>query len=189
MAHADPSPAIEPTRAAAGTIRDAFRELHGQRLHGFALLLTLGDRALAARLTARAFADAEDRIAQLRHPERAAAWLRARVLDAMPRRHEPPSPADERAALDPLGVDAAVADGLGTLGTRERAALIAADVERLAVLDVETVTGRRGARLERLLARARRRYMAAYAAAPIAPTAQEGLLVRRIRAVAMRTMA
>ena len=35
-------------RRTADLIRAAFRDLHGARLHGFALLVTLGDRANAA---------------------------------------------------------------------------------------------------------------------------------------------
>jgi DNA-directed RNA polymerase specialized sigma24 family protein len=171
------------------TMRDAFRQLHGRRLHGFALLMTLGDRALAARLAGEAMAEASEHAAELRHPERAAAWLRARVVRSIPRRHEPPSPAEERAALDPLGVDAAVTDGLAALGTRERAALIAADLERLDWRDVETVTSLRGARLERTLTRARRRYLGASVVTPVGGGLADGPLVRRIRAVAARTMA
>lgn len=169
--------------------REAFRELHGRRLHGFALLLTLGDRTLSARLTAEALAAAAGRTAELRHPERAAAWLRAQVVRAMPRRHATPVPADERAALDPLGVDVAVATALAALKLSERAAIIAADVERLDLRDVETVAGRHGAALERLLQSARRRYVDAYASDPTAADPDAGgLLVRRIRAVAARTM-
>ena len=162
-----------PTDAPAAEIAQAFRDVHGRRLHGFALLLTLGDRALAARLVADALATAATRTGELRHPERAAAWLRARVLRGMPHRRHVRSPAEERAALD----------------ARERAALIAADVELLDPRDVETIAGRHGERLERLLVRARRRYLA-YAPAPIGVDADaDGTLVRRIRAVAARTMA
>lgn len=168
---------------------EAFRALHGRRLHGFALLLTLGDRRLAARLTDDALTSADVRVAGLRHPERAAAWLRARVLRRMPRRTPPPSPTEERAALEPLGAEAATVDGLAAVGTRERAALIAADVERLDLRDVETIVARRGDALERLLVRARRRYAGAYAAVPIGASGHEqGPLVRRVRSVAERTM-
>lgn len=170
-------------------VRDAFRELHGRRLHGFALLLTLGDRSLAARLTADALGSGMNEANGLRHPERAAAWLRARLLDGMPRRHRRPSPAEERAGLDPLGVDRAVVDGLAAIGPRERAALVAIDVERLDERDAATIVGRHGAALERLLTRARARYLDACASVP-APSARgpRGSTVRRIRAVAARTM-
>jgi len=190
MAHAGTASA-RAQDPAAPELADALREVHGRRLHGFALLLTLGDRALAARLAADALAAAEARAGELRHPERAAAWLRARVLRGMPRRHRLPSPAEERAALEPLDIDPAAVDGLAVLAPRERAALIASDVERLDALDVETVAGRRGAHLERLLVRARRRYLSAAAATPLGAdaAASAGPLVRRIRAVAERTMA
>jgi DNA-directed RNA polymerase specialized sigma24 family protein len=145
----------------------AFRDLHGTRLHGFALLLTLGDRATAARLSERALGAARGRLAELRHPERAAAWLRARVLRDTPRalgRRPGPAP-DREAALAELGVDQAVLAGLQRLGTRERAAVIASTVERLDARDVATVVGRDGPRLDRLLRSARSRYLAVHAAA------------------------
>jgi hypothetical protein len=189
MAHATRSSATDPGAPAREAIRGAFREVHGRRLHGFALLMTLGDRALAARLASGALADATEHETELRHPERAAAWLRSRVVASMPRRRRSPSPAKKRAALDPLGVDAAVTVGLAALGTRDRAALIAADLERLDGRDVETIARLRGAQLERTLTRARRRYMAAYVASPLATATTDGLLVRRIRAVATRTIA
>lgn len=189
MTQASPVTAIRDASAPEATIREAFRELHGRRLHGFALALTLGDRRLAARLTADALAAGALRAAELRHPERAAAWLRGQLLRSMPRRHHGASPAEERAALEPLGAGPAVADGLAAVGTRERAALIAADIERLDPRDVETIVARRGAALERLLVGARRRYLNAHAAVPIVPDAGGGgPLVRRIRAVAARTM-
>lgn len=190
MADDSATSATSGAAAPPAMVRAAFRELHGRRLHGFSLLLTLGDRALAARLTAEALAAGAARTGELRHPERAAAWLRVRVVGAMPRRHHAPSPDEERAALDPLGADPALVDGLADLGVRQRAALITADIERLEPLDVETVVGRQGAKLERLLARARGRYMIAYAAVPLASDRdpEAGLLVRRIRTVAARTL-
>ena len=71
-------------------MRDAFRELHGSRLHGFAQLLVLGDRHAAAKLASDALADGAARVDELRHPERAAAWLRRRVVErARVRRGDP----------------------------------------------------------------------------------------------------
>src|ERR1041384_1046480 len=82
-------PRIQPDRSAArevalsgpvrlrpsdeeGMLRAAFREAHGARLHGFALVVTLGDEQLAATLAVDAL-DAGVRHADaLRHPERAA---------------------------------------------------------------------------------------------------------------------
>lgn len=186
------TPRSIPARGDAASreaVRAAFNELHGPRLHGFALLLSLGDRPLAAGLTAQALASAAAHIDELRHPERAAAWLRGRVLRSSPRRHREPSPAEERAALEPLDVDPAVIDGLAALGARARAALVAADVERLDRRDVAAIVGRSGAALENLLRRARHTYLGAWAAAPTPVDGTPGPLVRRIQRLAARTMA
>lgn len=189
MAHPRSSSATRSAPLSPEPLADAFHDLHGRRLHGFSLLLTLGDRALAARLTADALAEGAARAAELRHPERAAAWLRRRVVRDVPRRRRAPSPAEERGAFEEMDVDPAVIDGLAALSVSERAALIAADVERLDPRDVETVAGRGGAAGERLLVRARRRYVDGYASVPIAAEpGEDGLLVRRIHAVAARAM-
>lgn len=143
-------------------VRAAFHELHGRSLHGFALLLTLGDLSRAARLAGEALTDGMARIDDLRHPERAAAWLRARVVKATARRgaKAQPSPVLMRG----LGVDAAVAAGLAALDVPERAALIAALIEHLDQRDVAVIVRRDGARLRHLLVDARRRYLAGYLA-------------------------
>jgi DNA-directed RNA polymerase specialized sigma24 family protein len=111
------------------------------------------------------------------------------VLSGLPRRVREPSPADERVALEPLDVDRAVIDGLAALSVRERAALVASDVERLDARDVADLVGRSGRALERLLSGARRRYMRAHAAAPLADASPDGQLVARIRDVAHRALA
>src|SRR5262245_49203152 len=99
-----PSPERSTGAPDEGALRDAFRELHGRRLHGFALLLTLGDRAEAARLASDALDAGVARVDELRHPERAAAWLRRRVVDrARVSRAVPP---DAHATAD-LGADSA----------------------------------------------------------------------------------
>ena len=100
---ADPQPEL---------VRAAFRDLHGARLYGFALLVTLGDRGRAARLSATALAAGASRLADLRHPERAAAWLRARVLADAARTVRSPGRGrlvpEALAAVEPLGVDTAM---------------------------------------------------------------------------------
>lgn len=177
--------------APAELVRGAFRELHGPTLHGFALLLTLGDRTRAAHLAGDALAEAEDRLAELRHPERAAAWLRSRVAGAMNRYRRGPTPSgsDRMAALDPMGVDQAVLAGLEALNTRERAALVAANIERLGMPDVALIVGRNDRQLGVLLARARTSYTRAYAAAAGDEQTLSGPTTERIRAIAARTMA
>lgn len=168
-------------------VRAAFRELHGRRLHGFALLLTLGDGPGAARLAADAIAAGAERVDELRHPERAAAWLRARVVASSHRLRPTPLRANERLALlADLGAEPAVVAGLSALTHAERAALLAATLERLDRRDVSTIIGKKGPALERLLGRARRRYAAAYAAA--SERRSTGPLTARLHAVAERAL-
>jgi len=142
--------------------RSAFHELHGRSLNGFALLLTMESAAVAAHRAGESIDAGMARLDELRHPERAAAWLRADLLARSRRRvASQPRPNGDLAAL---GVDAGVLAGLAALTPRERAALIAADIERLDPRDVATIAGRSGARLDRLLVGARRRYLVRYLA-------------------------
>ena len=166
----------------------AFRDLHGARLHGFALLVTLGDRPLAATVAAEALNEGVDRAGELSHPERAAAWLRRRVVQRIGRRR-PTGRAGEieqrRAALAEIGVDATAFSALERLGTRDRAALVAATVEGLDGRDVSTIVGAGGARLERLLSRARRRVLST----PVTDGGQpDGPLAAQISDIAARTL-
>lgn len=57
----------------------AFRDLHAARLHGFALVLALGERPTAANLAAETLRHVAPDAPRLRHPERAAAALRAEL--------------------------------------------------------------------------------------------------------------
>jgi DNA-directed RNA polymerase specialized sigma24 family protein len=189
MLPADRSAEATVNRADDRFLDAAFRNLHGARLHAFALLLTLGDRRRAALLAADAIAAAADHLGELRHPERAAAWLRARVTDdagADNRRLD----ADERlASLAELNVGAGALAGLSALSRLERAGLIAATIEGLDQRDVATVVGRDGRRLDALLRRARRRYLDGAAAAPEVLDGPPGPIGQRIMASAARTMA
>lgn len=170
-------------------VRSAFRDLHGRRLHGFALLLTLGDAPRAAQLAADALSAGAERIEELRHPERAAAWLRARVVAASSRMGKSPRRTNGRLVpMADLGAEPAVVAGLSALSHLERAALVAASLERLDRRDVATIIGKSGAELERVLARARRRYAAAYAAVAGPDAGAGGPLTARLHAIAQRTM-
>ncbi|HUG94719.1 MAG TPA: hypothetical protein VMK30_01100 [Pleomorphomonadaceae bacterium] len=144
------------------TLHSAFVELHGERLHGFALLVTLGDQTLAGILTAEALANGAERIEQLRHPERAATWLRATLTRAARQPawgHQRPGEPERRDALRKLGVDPATYDALASLDVRSRAVL-AATVEGFAPADVYEVAGS-----DARVRRARRDYLTAYLAA------------------------
>jgi hypothetical protein len=176
---------------AGAELREAFRELHGARLYGFALLVTLGDRARAARLATEALAASASKTVELRHPERAAAWLRRRVLLRARRlpgsgAGRPPS-ADGRLALQELGVDPAAALGLAALSIRERAVLAADSIERLDRRDAATIAGADGVRLDKLIRRARERYLMAAAGFIDEPSA-DAPTVARVRAVAERAL-
>lgn len=139
----------------------AFRDLHAARLHGFCLVVSLGDRGAAASAAGGAMARAVPHLGDLRHPERAAAWLRSAALAdlASSRAREPE--AARRETLRSLGVTDAAFDGLAGMGVRERAALVAAAVERLEPLDVETILRSDAGTTRRLVERARRHYLAA----------------------------
>lgn len=141
--------------------------MHGTRLHGFALLVTLGDRHRAADAAGEALAEGTRRAHELRHPERAAAWLRARVFRALRRRRFGSGDADEAArrhALAALGVDERAYDALARLSTIERTALVAANIERLDTVDIETVLASERREAQRLVRQARRHYLTAYLA-------------------------
>jgi DNA-directed RNA polymerase specialized sigma24 family protein len=169
--------------------RDAFRDLHRSRLYGFALLLTLGDRARAARLTDAALTAGARRSGDLSHPERGAAWLRRHVLHATGPRFRSKSPRCERlAALEPLHVDEVAFEALAALRTRERAALVAAGIERLDARDVATIVDLDSHGLERLLRRARRRAASASAVATTRAGSRDGPIETLIHAVAARAM-
>jgi DNA-directed RNA polymerase specialized sigma24 family protein len=176
-------------------LQAAFRDLHGARLHGFALLVALGDRQAAAAASSKALSDAGSRLAELRHPERAAAWLRARVARSLSRHRRPAVPEHERReTLRGLGVTDAAFAGLATLSPRERAVFVAAAIERLEPIDVEQVAGRDPDGTARLVDRARRRYLQAAVALldagggrVSAGSAPPGLLAVRVEAVASRT--
>ena len=185
-----PNPSETHGAVAADVLRDAFRELHGARLHGFALLLMLGDQPVAARLAADALAAGTVRLTELNHPERAAAWLRQRVVHEARRagRTEMARSNRRRAVLEELGVDEVAYAGLSALGQRERAALVVTAVERMDRRDVATIIGVDGTRLERLVQRARQRARRAGSAVIADPSDANGPLVRRIRAIAMRAL-
>ena len=154
---------MAPSPSETDLLRAAFRDLHGAGLHGFALLLTLGDRSRAAALAGDALADGASSAADLRHPERAATWLRARVVRAArrsadSRRH---SRAERRAILTELGVPEPALATLEGLSIEDRAAIVASSVERFSTVDVAAILGRDLESTRRVVRSARKRYLAA----------------------------
>lgn len=140
-------------------------------------------------------ADGSRRLAELRHPERAAAWLRGRVVRALGRRRPRGDEVERRAALARLGASEEVVAGLSAMPVAERAAFVAATIERFEPLDVEQIVGRDAAATRRLLTAARRRFLATTAPgqgagrlAPPVAAAPRGGLATRIERVASETM-
>lgn len=174
-------------------LRAVFCDLHSSRLHGFALIVSLGDARRAERAAGDALAVASRHAAALRHPERAAAWLRARTLGRL--RHASLFPgsastAAKRAALAKLGVDEATFNGLANLSLVGRAAMAATIIERFEPMDVETILGTSSSGTRRVVARANRRYLAAVADSEVArETTPAGELSRRVHDVAERAFA
>jgi hypothetical protein len=172
----------------------AFRNLHGPRLHGFALLVTLGDQPAAERVAGFSLAAGAEQAAALRHPERAAAWLRARCLRALRSRRwvRGTTPIElRRAALAPLGVGEAVFRGLAALSIDARAALVASDIERFDPIDVETILDAAPAATRHTVAEARNRYLQSASdgsseEADWAPDQPMGEIASRVQRVAAR---
>jgi DNA-directed RNA polymerase specialized sigma24 family protein len=168
----------------------AFRELHGKRLHGFALLVSLGETGLAERVAGEALEAGASQADALRHPERAAAWLRARALRGLHQgvgRGTPPTTEQRREALAPLGVDDAIYEGLAVLSLEARAALVASAVERFEPIDTETILGASPPAARRVIARARDGYLQAVHGRST-HRLPDGALARRIREVTERAM-
>lgn len=173
-------------------LEDAFRELHGSRLHGFAMLVTLGESQSAGQAAGEALAAGAEQATKLRHPERAAAWLRARTLRALQhggsRRETVPDSA-RRAVLATLGVDEAVYRGLAALSIEARAGLVASAIERFEPIDIETILGSAPSATRRVIADARGRYLRVLANLHPGqpgglPDFPDGALASRVRAVA-----
>ncbi len=184
MPGTDPAPLDRPPDPPAEDVRAAFRDLHGRRLHGFALLLTLGDRPTAARLASEALAAGTARIDELRHPERAAAWLRRRVVEGARSVRGQHGDGD---VLTELGADESVITSIAVLGRLERAVLIASAIERLDRRDVAVIVGRDGSALDRLLRRARGRYLRAHAAT-VPGERPEGPIATHVQRLARRAL-
>ncbi len=176
------------------TIRDVeensrstdFVELHADRLFGFAMIVTLGDAALAGKLAAEALAKGIDRIEQLRHPVRAAAWLRGAVTRKAAGRpawgHRRPSRVPSAAMRSRRWAwTPATYDALASLDVRGRAAVAATAVEGFSPADVFEIVGS-----DEEVRKARRDFLTAYLASSAtretAPPA--GDLASRVKSVA-----
>lgn len=167
----------------------AFRDLHAARLHGFALVLALGERATAADLAAETFRHIAPDAPRLRHPERAAATLRAELFRRA-RRMGLPRSAEEagRTALAQLGIDGPTATALAALNLADRAAVLAAEVERFGEEDVATILGTSTVRARRLARVARGRFLDHHPGLRGALPWTTGSIGGRVAATAARAM-
>ena len=143
-------------RPTPSELHAALRDVHRPRLVAFAFLFLLGERAATEDAADAALVAAAGRTDQLRHPERAAAWLRRHVVRSSPFTRRLST--DGRAALARVGVTPASQAGLAALDRLERATLIAHLVEGLDSRDVETIIDHSPRQLDVLLSRARSKY-------------------------------
>ena len=158
------------------------------------MLVTLGDPKSAELVAGFALAAGANQAAALRHPERAAAWLRARALRTLHQRRSirHKAPIDGRGAtLATLGVDEAAFRGLAALGLDARAALVASTIEGFDPIDIETILDASPAAARHAVAEARKRYARYASTAPSAERDEpddspSGELATRVRDVAAR---
>ena len=185
-----------PAQVADSKLADAFRELHGRRLHGFALLVSLGETGLSERVASEALEAGAAQASALRHPERAAAWLRARALRGLHQgvgRGAAPELADRKQAVAALGVDDAMYDGLAVLGLESRAALVASAIERFEPIDTETILGASPPATRKVIGTARDRYLQAvhgksHGWAGVSQPLPDGAIATRVQEVTERAM-
>lgn len=183
---------VSPVEAKnADQLRAAFWDTHAARLNGFALLITIGDRQRAASAAATAMAAGAERAAEMRHPERAAGWLRHQVIRELRRTRlsRNLTPKERHAALRTLGATRPVISSLEGLTVERRAALVAGTLEGLGLPDVATILDTDLIRASRAVEGARREYLAAAARATApaqAPTS--GPLAQRIGTIAARAL-
>ena len=179
------SPPDRSPGSTAEVMRAAFRELHGRRLHGFALLLTLGDRPEAARLASEALGG-RGRARRRAAPPRARCGVAAEPGGRAGSSRRRPN-ASMPGRCSPSGVDDAAGRRVRALGRLERAALIASAIERLDRRDVASIVGRDGSSLDRFL---RARAGAAHASlADDRDASHPRVRSRRTRTSARRAMA
>lgn len=168
----------------------AFWDTHAARLHGFALLLTTGDQARAASVAIAAMEAGAGRAAELRHPERAAGWLRHEVITELRRTWPTPRlTANERhEALRGIRVAEPVISALEGMTVERRAALVAGVIEGLDLADVATTLDTDLARASRAVEGARREYLASATRAGTENDSKPGPLAHRIREVTTRAI-
>ncbi|HKO32900.1 MAG TPA: hypothetical protein VJY85_04045 [Candidatus Limnocylindria bacterium] len=161
---------------------------HAARLHGFALLLTVGDEPRAAAAAIAAL-EAGALRAESQDSGQAAAWLRREVIGELRRTWPTPylPPHERHAVLGRMGATDALISSLEGMSAERRAALVVASIEGMPMADVATTLDTdlgdayravEGARLDYLTTAAR---MTASG-----PAAGKGPLAQRINEIRAR---
>jgi DNA-directed RNA polymerase specialized sigma24 family protein len=167
----------------ADDLHEAFWDTHAARLHGFALLLTIGDEPRATSAAVAALQAGAGRADELRHPERAAGWLRHQVITELRRSWPTPrlTAAERRDALRKMRVAETVISSLEAMSVERRAALVAGVIEGLDAADVATALDTDLASASRTVEGARREYLAAATPVARASGPTPGPLAQRIQ--------
>jgi DNA-directed RNA polymerase specialized sigma24 family protein len=167
----------------ADELQAAVSDAHAARLHGFALLLTVGDEPRAAAAAIAALEAGREGIPEMQDPQRAAAWLRREVIGELrrtwPTPHLPPQ--ERRAALGRMGVVEPLISALEGMSAERRAALVAGTIEQMGMADVATMLDTDTGGAYRAVEGARLDYITTAArTAGSSPPAAPGPLARRI---------
>jgi DNA-directed RNA polymerase specialized sigma24 family protein len=92
--------------------------------------------------------------------------------------------ASSYAALEPMGIGRQAVAGIAALDVRERAALIAVEIERFDPEDTATVLGLASKSVWTLTRRARHRFLAAASAIGATDVETDGILRTKVRTIA-----
>ena len=176
--HALPIEAVD-----AEQLQVAFWDAPAARLHGFALLLTVGDEPRAAAAARAALEAGDEHAAEMQPPEQAAVWLRRQLISELRKTWPTPylPPQERRAALGRMGVVEPLISSLEGMSAEGRAALIASTIEGMGMADVATTLDTDLGGAYRAVEGARRDYLTAAARmAAGRPAATPGPLAHRI---------
>ena len=121
----------------AEQLQAASWDAHAARLHGFALLLTVGDQPRAASAAIAALEAGAERAAS-QDSDQAAAWLRREVIGELRRTWPTPQlqPEERHAVLHRMGVADPLISSLEGMSAERRAALVVSTIEGMAMADV-----------------------------------------------------
>jgi len=161
------------------------------RLHGFALLLTVGDapRAAAAAIAAL---EAGAEHAESQDSDQAAAWLRREVIGELRRTWPTPylPPHERHAVLSRMGATDALISSLEGMSAERRAALVVGSIERMPMADVASTLDTDLGDAYRAVEGARLEYLTtATRMTALGPAASPGPLAQRIGDIQARATA